>query len=574
MPRRLIISPHLDDAVLSAWHGLAGADATVVTVFAGIPDAGRPLSEWDRLTNATDPAAQMQLRRQEDVTALQSAGVRQIHLDLLDEQYRTGRSPYRRIVNALEEIVHAYDEVWFPAAIGKHLDHVLTTRAALELRGDFRRVMYADLPYWAVQLDADGALGFPTLTDVHEFAPLAPLAVPVEHRLDEHACEAKWRALSCYVSQFSQLQATFPSVFDANSLSREWTWELPVARAEAPTYMLLRTASSPQSHDEERPFATVLMRTRGDRPEPLRQALRSIADQQCQDLELLILAHNVPALDRAAIQTQVDQLPEWLRAATSLIPIDGGSRSRPLNTGIDTARGEYIAILDDDDLALPDWISEFHRLSKLRPGLVLRAGVVEFSMASSTVTHEFPDDYDFIEHLRGNESPLCGLAFPVDALRALDLRFDESLPVVEDWDFLLRAASYIGVACSTKVTSHYRKWSDAANSAVDHASEAWRTAESRVRAKTDAEPLVLPPGSARQLREERELLYQLQNDLHQAWNLQRTLEQEKLHLAQELERRTHELIEVRGQLDALTTSTSWRVTAPLRRAKRLRQSDS
>ena len=35
----VVLSPHLDDAVLSAWHVLrSGGDVCVVTVFAGLPD--------------------------------------------------------------------------------------------------------------------------------------------------------------------------------------------------------------------------------------------------------------------------------------------------------------------------------------------------------------------------------------------------------------------------------------------------------------------------------------------------------------------------------------------------------
>jgi hypothetical protein len=52
----VIVSPHLDDAVLSAASQLLRPGARVVTVCAGEPPAGTPLAYWDRLTGADDPS--------------------------------------------------------------------------------------------------------------------------------------------------------------------------------------------------------------------------------------------------------------------------------------------------------------------------------------------------------------------------------------------------------------------------------------------------------------------------------------------------------------------------------------
>jgi LmbE family N-acetylglucosaminyl deacetylase len=48
LPPLLVISPHLDDAVFSCGQLLeVHPGATVVTIFAGRPPPGTPLTDWD-----------------------------------------------------------------------------------------------------------------------------------------------------------------------------------------------------------------------------------------------------------------------------------------------------------------------------------------------------------------------------------------------------------------------------------------------------------------------------------------------------------------------------------------------
>ena len=53
MSRTVVVSPHLDDAVLSCGGRLADEPAHVITMFAGIPDDVGALPMWDRVTGAT-----------------------------------------------------------------------------------------------------------------------------------------------------------------------------------------------------------------------------------------------------------------------------------------------------------------------------------------------------------------------------------------------------------------------------------------------------------------------------------------------------------------------------------------
>jgi LmbE family N-acetylglucosaminyl deacetylase len=85
----LVVSPHLDDAVLSAFAFLRRSRATVLTVFCGAPCDGRA-SSWDVALGQTDGADAMRMRLAEDDTALGDLGVATTRLPLLETEYRRG----------------------------------------------------------------------------------------------------------------------------------------------------------------------------------------------------------------------------------------------------------------------------------------------------------------------------------------------------------------------------------------------------------------------------------------------------------------------------------------------------
>jgi LmbE family N-acetylglucosaminyl deacetylase len=154
----LVISPHLDDAVLSCGHFLLSqTDLVVATVLAGHPGDGR-LSEWDRgcgFVAGDDPVAR---RRSEDRAALAVVGATARHLDFLDRPYRDGRAPEaggeiraEDIAAQLAELVRelAPARVLIPMGV-LHPDHELTHEAgALLLRSspEVELWVYKDLPY-------------------------------------------------------------------------------------------------------------------------------------------------------------------------------------------------------------------------------------------------------------------------------------------------------------------------------------------------------------------------------------------------------------------------------------------
>lgn len=176
--RVLAISPHLDDAALSAGGLLAGlADrgsaVHVVTLFAGPPP--EPLSPVARAFHGKCglpcDATAAALRRGEDLEAMSILGATAHHADFPDAVYRrrrdgrwlcdhdramfSGLSAYDDVMPTVRASVEAFLEQVAPdlvitcAAVGGHTDHLLT-RAAVEAAADPERteiLLWEDLPY-------------------------------------------------------------------------------------------------------------------------------------------------------------------------------------------------------------------------------------------------------------------------------------------------------------------------------------------------------------------------------------------------------------------------------------------
>jgi len=151
--RIVAISTHLDDAALSASASLAGRDATVLTVFAGLPPPEIELASWDRHTGATNSADRQIERLTEDAQVMRLLSAQGRYLDELDSQYRPSGQP-PDVGRIAESIAGYFDgdsaQAWIPAAIGGHPDHVLARDAALRaavIAGLPEIVLYADYPY-------------------------------------------------------------------------------------------------------------------------------------------------------------------------------------------------------------------------------------------------------------------------------------------------------------------------------------------------------------------------------------------------------------------------------------------
>lgn len=241
----LLLSPHLDDAVLDCWGELASEEPVrVVNLFAGVPPAGTAVPMWDRITGASDSAARMRERLAEDASALALAGREPLNLPLLDAQYlrQGGRPGPEELDRALATGLagESFARVLAPAAIGGHPDHVLARRYARVLaRAGFAVALYAELPYcvahgWPGWVDGRGDDPF---RDVDPFwssflagvTELGQLRAARVARLDDAAAAAKLAAMRCYRSQLPALTAGARGLLEDPEIHRyEVSWQLGV----------------------------------------------------------------------------------------------------------------------------------------------------------------------------------------------------------------------------------------------------------------------------------------------------------------------------------------------------------
>jgi LmbE family N-acetylglucosaminyl deacetylase len=147
-----VVSPHLDDAILSLGAAIAdsaarGTDVTVVTVLAGDPDGVEAATRWDRRAGFSTAAAAASRRRIEDAAACALVGARPVWLswpygenrrDIDEEQV------WSDVSSALAEM----DVVLLPGYPVSHPDHAWLVSLLLQRGVAARHTgFYVEQPY-------------------------------------------------------------------------------------------------------------------------------------------------------------------------------------------------------------------------------------------------------------------------------------------------------------------------------------------------------------------------------------------------------------------------------------------
>ncbi len=150
----LVLSPHLDDAVLSC-AGYMGCRKSVIATFFTVGDAS------------------YEARRVEDLEAAKIIGAQARHLGFKDAPFRSvlysnfvgiiggGFRPVRRLEKALARLLDELDPelVLAPLGVGNHVDHRLLRYAATKLVRPERLLYYEDRPYAFVRDQLDFTIG-------------------------------------------------------------------------------------------------------------------------------------------------------------------------------------------------------------------------------------------------------------------------------------------------------------------------------------------------------------------------------------------------------------------------------
>ncbi len=212
------------------------------------------------------------------------------------------------------------------------------------------------------------------------------------------------------------------------------------------------------------PVVSIVVRTY-NRPERLQECLGCLADQTYKDFEAVVV--NDAGVD---VRSIIDSFADRVRCSYICNEVNQG-RTPSLNIGVRECTGRYVGILDDDDVVYPDHLNILvsKALEKELPVVYTDVKNVTFEKDAASgnwkrVQEQLVYSFDFERDnfLLANYIPVNCLLIRRDCFDDIGL-FDETLPVYEDWDFLIRLSRKYEFLHIPKITGEYRRRDDNSN---------------------------------------------------------------------------------------------------------------
>lgn len=190
-----------------------------------------------------------------------------------------------------------------------------------------------------------------------------------------------------------------------------------------------------------------------NRPELLKRAIRSVLAQTYQDFEIIVVDDGMKERAKDAALGFADPRIRYIQNDVSL----GGGGTR--NRGVDEAKGEYVAFLDDDD----EWLPE--KLEKQVDALLRASSKAGFVMPSVFLRKSDEEHITFIEDGEMDFSKIAlrrlkgfltsGLLVKRNVLQEVG-GFDPELPSHQEIDLVVRITQkYHGVGIREPLTINY-----------------------------------------------------------------------------------------------------------------------
>ena len=228
----------------------------------------------------------------------------------------------------------------------------------------------------------------------------------------------------------------------------------------------------------------------------LPRAVKSALSQTLEDIEVIIIDDASTDDTRQIIAAFHDPRVRCIRHEMNQ------HLATTRNTGIANARGEYVALLDDDDELLPNALEELSALLDASPPDAGLAYGLTILVDEGAGTRSQPygavmngDLYEYVLSLKAPPGP-SGWLFRTSALREVG-GFTDGLRRVEDIDLLVRfGMKGFGVRCLPKATFIRHQFNDAdrlTNLSADNLARLWAFSESHL--KTYAAALKSRPGA-------------------------------------------------------------------------------
>lgn len=429
----LCVAPHPDDEILGCGGLLARLAASQCRIHVLILSGGENATGIESLDLA-------ECRVQESLRAAQVLGLPEpAFLQLPDRGMHYAEPLIEILENALDRLEPQY--LLLPSLSEPHPDHQAVAMAGLA----------------AVQRSR-----FPQTVLFYEVgAPLHPNSI-----LDiTGVARLKWQALDEFTSQEAiqpyKIHSQALAVLRAFGRGSEWThaeafFQVDAASLRAsgasvalPFWPAIRSRQHLANSPQQLPLVSVLIRSM-DRFQ-LNEAIASVAMQTYPHIELVVVnatgrPHSPVQYPRHRLAWQfIEPAEVSLQATSGQVSSNPGvkancGRSHAANLALQAARGEMAIFLDDDDLIDPHHIERLvNGLASSPQAMAAYAGVrVDGEAGTGLRIYDLP----WSPHrLRGiNFLPIHAVVFRLDRVRQMGHSFDESLPVLEDWDFWCRLA--------------------------------------------------------------------------------------------------------------------------------------
>ena len=198
------------------------------------------------------------------------------------------------------------------------------------------------------------------------------------------------------------------------------------------------------------PTVAILVRTK-DRPRFLSRTLENIAQQTFTDYTVCVINDGG---DEQATRAVIEASPLGSNAQDSsrvqLLTTSGDNMEAASNAGLAATTSEYVAIHDDDDLWAPEFLERTIAALEESGALMCTTRIVEryerenadgeFEVYEERIFHDGLPGMGLQFLFRTNRAVPIGILYR-RSLHELVGFYDESLPVVGDWEFNMRAAS-------------------------------------------------------------------------------------------------------------------------------------
>lgn len=553
--RWLILAPHADDETFGMGGAIARAVASGTKVHVLIMTDGAQGGEISDL---------ICVREQEARIATVHLGCEEVFfLREPDRHLPVNERTINTVVEAIE--AGAYDVVFFPSPLEPHPDHRATAQIGWEA---LRRAKFSAAPF-SYEISTQGPCN--TLVDISAVV------------------EKKASVMRLYTSQLSQ-NAYVERILGLNA-ARAWSLPLDVTHAEAfyrwapidqPLSAQLWGVQYAQQSDYALPaveaLVSIIIRTK-NRPQMLREAIRSVAYQTHASIELVVVNDGQDELAALIAEEATGSIK-----TVHYVSSDGThGRAHAGNLGLQHARGDFIGFLDDDDWLLPNHCARLlNRLREHPAAIACYGGVdsVRFEAGREVLLHRFNDPFDPLRLAYNNFMPIHSVLFKKSAIER-GCAFDERLDLYEDWHFWLQMAQLGSFVHVDEVTAKYRIGAESGvglpssqrdvtqdmNRFVEASRSVWNTEQLRhlcmsaYRVKTLSEEAAARHSELSLLKEQ--LTAQAQTLVEREERLNDQNEQ-ITHLMARLRVSEQDLTFRQRQFEEIIHSRSWRLTRPLR----------